>query len=223
MRHTEIKKSTKSYTCGRREHARLTFAAAAVMALLFAALTPAFSQEEQSGSGTQSGEQFGEQSVLDWGGFIDNSSEVVNTPGVEFSEEAKVGLWFDAQYTDSFGLYGRASYTYKDSRAFFADLDNFYAHGRLLIGEEADSPKLFRYSVGRFRFKEFTGYVLDHNLDGLRLAFEHPAFSLEAGAGYTGLSFVPSSNILVTGSDLAVQADAPESGYGLASPKVIET
>jgi len=152
---------------------------------------------------------------------VDSSSELVNTPEVDFDQEFKMGLWLDARYSERFGLYGRAAYSYKEKRAFFADIENLYAKGRFILGEEAESG-LLRYRAGRFRFEDFSGYVLEHNLDGLRLSYEHPRFSLEAGGGYTGLTFVPSSTILLTQSDLLVQADAPESGYGLASPKLIE-
>ncbi|MCF7949798.1 MAG: hypothetical protein K9M94_14510, partial [Spirochaetia bacterium] len=80
-----------------------------------------------------------------------------------------------------------------------------------------------RYSLGRFRFSEFTGYVLNHNLDGFRLNFELPALSFEASAGYTGLTFVPSSSILLTQSDYDLQENVADHGYELSSPKIIET
>ncbi len=187
---------------------------------------PALTVWSQAGDTTAAGSTES-SAVLDWGGFIDSSSEIEGSPETAFDQELKVGLWFDARYSDGFGLYGRTSYRYTEGRPYFADIDSLYAGGRILLedgGEAGEGrPALLRYSAGRIRFREFTGYVLNHSLDGFLVGFEHPSFSLEGGAGYTGLTFVPSSNILVTQSDLLVQADAPESGYGLASPKVIET
>jgi hypothetical protein len=186
---------------------------------------PALTVWAQAGD-TTAADSAESSAVLDWGGFIDSASEIESSPQTAFDQELKVGLWFDARYSEGFGIYGRGSYGYNEGRPFFADIDSLYAGGMRLLGGGGageNRPALLRYSAGRVLFKEFTGYVLNHRLDGFLVGFEHPSFSLEGGAGYTGLTFVPSSTILVTQSDLLVQADAPESGYGLASPKLIET
>jgi hypothetical protein len=165
--------------------------------------------------------------LTDFGGFIDSSSMLVNSPNVYFGQQIKTGLWFDTRYSQGFGIYGRGSYRYNEELPFFADIDRLYISGRKLLGKGRDTggeaSALLRYSAGRVHFNEFSGYVLSHKLDGFLMGFEHPSFSLEGGAGYTGLTFVPSSTILVTQSDLLVQAKAPENGYGLVSPKIIET
>lgn len=164
------------------------------------------------------------QSALDWGGFVDSTTDYTNLPKDEFTEELNSGLWMEAILSDSFKLSMRGSYTYDDTRDYFFDLDHLYAKGRVLTGGRGGAAsKLFRYTAGRFRLKEFTGYVFNHTIDGAHVAFEHPWFSLEVGGGYTGLIFIPSSSIIITQSDLLLQADIPDNGYKLASPKTIET
>jgi len=161
------------------------------------------------------------ETIVDWGGSFTGTGEVSVQPEADFEATGQAGLWLRADFSEEFGLYGRGIYIYNQDRPFFADINTLYAGGRFLLGQE-EEPYLLRYSAGRFRFSEFTGYVLNHNMDGLRLNIELPALSLEAGAGYTGLLFIPSSSIMVTQSDFDVQNDPPENGYGLASPKAVE-
>lgn len=164
----------------------------------------------------------GAETVLDWGGFLSGTGEVGLLPDADFEASGQAGLWLRADFSEDFGLYGRGSYLYDEDRPFFADINSLYAEGQVLPGEDTEQY-LLRYRAGRFRFSEFTGYVLNQSLDGLRLNFELSKLSLEAAAGYTGLLFIPSSSILVTQSDYDVSVAVPESGYGLASPKAIET
>lgn len=161
------------------------------------------------------------ETVSDWGGFLQSTSRAAVQPEYEFDQAVQTGLWLSTDFSDNFGLYARGFYMYNEDHPYFADIENLYARGSTLLGTEEEY--LMRYSLGRFRFSEFTGYVLNHNLDGFRLNFELPAFSFEASAGYTGLTFVPSSSILVTQSDYYVQENAADHGYELSSPKIIET
>ncbi|MFP4492236.1 MAG: hypothetical protein ACLFNZ_12225, partial [Spirochaetaceae bacterium] len=168
------------------------------------------------------------ETVLDWGGFAGGSGEFTDIQefDIENTElSAQGGLWLRTQFSDAFNVYGRGVYIYTDNRPYFGDLNNLYASGRFILGESegTGSPTLLSYRAGRFRFSEFTGYVLSHNLDGFRLNYEHAKFSLEGGAGYTGLTFIPSSGITISENDLLVQGDAPDHGYALSPPKVIET
>ncbi|MDZ7794102.1 MAG: hypothetical protein U5P10_10555 [Spirochaetia bacterium] len=162
------------------------------------------------------------ETVTDWGGFLQSTSRAAIQPEYEFDQAVQTGLWLSTDFSDNFGLYARGSYIYNEDRPYFADIENLYARGSSLLGSEGEEY-LVRYSLGRFRFSEFTGYVLNHNLDGFRLNFELPALSFEASAGYTGLTFVPSSSILVTQSDFDLQENVADHGYELSSPKLIET
>ncbi|MFO7849360.1 MAG: hypothetical protein R6V67_05310 [Spirochaetia bacterium] len=168
------------------------------------------------------------ETVVDWGGFAAGRAELedLQTFNIEDTElTAQGGLWLRTQFSDAFNIYGRGLYIYTDNRPYFGDLHNLYASGRFIIeGEEENGPPtLLGYRAGRFRFSDFTGYVLDHNLDGIRLSGEHSAFSWEMAFGYTGLTFIPSSSILVTYNDFQVNRDSPDHGYELAPPKSIET
>ncbi|MFP4179201.1 MAG: hypothetical protein ACLFQW_03415 [Spirochaetaceae bacterium] len=174
------------------------------------------------------------ETVLDWGGSATGTAEfsdfhdfdAFGTDKIEPSAQA--ALWMRSRFSETLSLYGRAAYSYTSERPCFADVQSLYASGRFILGESGGtgSPTLLSYRAGRFGFGEFTGYVFYHVLDGFRLNFEHRLFSIEAGAGYTGLSFIPSSSILVTEGDVQNKNDAPDSfygGYELASPKIIET
>jgi len=162
------------------------------------------------------------ETVVDWGGFLQSTSKVTIQPEYEFDQAVQTGLWLNTDFSDNFGLYARGFYIYNEERPYFADIENLFARGSSLLGTEGEEY-LLRYSLGRFRFSEFTGYVLNHNLDGFQLNFQLPALSLEASAGYTGLTFVPSSSILVTQSDYDLQENVADHGYELSPPKLIET
>lgn len=171
------------------------------------------------------------ETVLDWSGSATGTAEFSDFHDFErfgtdkIEPAAQLALWMRAQFTEAFNLYGRGAYSYTLERPYFGDLQSLYASGRFILadGEGTGSPSLLSYRAGRFRFSEFTGHVLNHTLDGVRLNFEHRLFSIEAGAGYTGLAFIPSSTILVTEGDVKNKNDAPDHGYELASPKIIET
>ncbi|MFO7731396.1 MAG: hypothetical protein R6V86_11605, partial [Spirochaetia bacterium] len=162
------------------------------------------------------------ETVTDWGGFLQSTSRAVLQPDYEFEQAVHTGLWLSSDFSDEFGLYARGILIYNEDHPFFADIENLYACGSRLLGAEGEEY-LMRYSLGRFRFSEFTGYVLNHNLDGFRLNFELPDLSLEVSAGYTGLTFVPSSSILLTQSDYNLQENVADHGYELSPPKIIET
>lgn len=162
------------------------------------------------------------ETVIDWGGFLSGTGKLSLLPDSDLEASGQAGLWMRADFSDAFSLYGRGIYIYEEDRPFFADINSLYVEGRLLLGQQ-DGQYLLGYRAGRFRFSEFTGYVLNNTLDGLRLNLELPKFSLEGGAGYTGLLFIPSSSIMVTQSDYDVQSNVPEDGYGLTSPKTIES
>lgn len=158
--------------------------------------------------------------AVDWGGFIDNTTELTYGNDLDFSQMDKLGLWFRGPVSQGFVFNMQAYYLFTLDRVAFVDLDFLNAEGLFL--STGKTPFSFRYKVGRFLFSDFTRHVLHHKLDGLRVGFNLPFMTIEASAGFTGLLFVPSNSIMLTQSDMAVNGDAPDHGFALSSPKLIE-
>jgi hypothetical protein len=161
------------------------------------------------------------ETVFDWGGFVHSSSDASYVEQFGLEQEARAGLWVDTSFSELLSLDVQGSYLYTLDRPVFGDLDRFLLSGRFTQSGDGGGW-LLGYRAGRFTLSEFSGLVFDHRIDGLDLRAELPWLSLKAGAGYTGLNFTPSNRILVTRSDLTVQADTPSHGYALASPKLVE-
>jgi len=158
--------------------------------------------------------------AVDWGGFLDNSTELTYGNDLDFSQIDKVGFWLRAPVNQGFVFNMQAYYLFTLDRVAFVDFDKLNIEG--LIASEGDLPFSFQYKAGRFLVSDFTRHVLQHKLDGMRFGFNLPFMSIEVGAGFTGLLFVPSNSIMLTQSDLAVNGDAPDHGFALSSPKLIE-
>ncbi len=152
-----------------------------------------------------------------WGGFINTSSTIEVPDDAEFQQDIDVGLWLKAHFSDNAALEAEASYQFDLDRHYFVDVRRF-----VFNGEHPGETSFFNYRIGRFVFSDFSNYVLAHKLDGAELTFGFPWGTLTTEAGYTGLNFVPNSNILITQSDVGVHASAPSHGYELAPPKLIE-
>ena len=135
----------------------------------------------------------------------------------EFQQEIDAGLWIEARFSENASLEAEASYKFDLDRYYYANLSRF-----VFFGKHPGDTSFIHYRIGRFVFSDFSNYVLAHKLDGAELTFGFPWGTLTTEAGYSGLNFVPSSNILITQSDVGVHASAPSHGYELAPPKLIE-
>ncbi len=160
------------------------------------------------------------QTLYDWGGFAESSSELQWEGETNFQQDLEAGIWLNAQFSENASLRTAAKYQFNLDRSFFVDINQFVFTGTHPIETESLTSRI-SYRLGRFNFADFIGYVLDHNLDGADIEIELPWGSLSAGAGYTGLTFVPNSRILVTQSDIGVHLGAPSNGYQTAPPKTI--
>ncbi|MFW6209234.1 MAG: hypothetical protein ACOC7X_11065 [Spirochaetota bacterium] len=155
--------------------------------------------------------------ISTWGGFINSSSVIEVSDEAEFQQEIDAGLWIKARLSENAALEADATYQFDLDRYYYANLSRF-----VFTGEHPRQTSFFNYRIGRFAFSDFSNYVLAHKLDGAELTFGFPWGTLTTEAGYSGLNFVPSSNILITQSDVGVHASAPSHGYELAPPKLIE-
>lgn len=160
------------------------------------------------------------QTLFDWGGFAESSSELQWDGESDYQQDLETGIWLEARFSEHASLRTEAKYQFDLDRTFFADINQFVFTGTHPIETETLTSRI-SYRLGRFHFADFTGYVLDHNLDGGEIEVELPWGTLSAGAGYTGLTFVPNSRILITQSDIGVHLSAPSNGYQRAPPKTV--
>jgi hypothetical protein len=159
-------------------------------------------------------------SAFDWGGFLGNATGLTYDSEAHFSQRNKLGLWIKAPFSDELALNAQISYQFSLDRPLFADIDLLNLDGQFVL--ENSSAFVFGVKAGRFLFNDFSRLVLNHNLDGVRFVFELPSLSLSFGVGVTGFTFIPSSSIIMTNSDLSVRGSAPDHGFALAPPKRIE-
>lgn len=155
--------------------------------------------------------------VSTWGGFIDTSSELHISDDSDFQQDIDAGLWLKTHFSEYASIEAEATYQFDLDRYFFADIKRM-----VFIGEHPGETSFFNYRIGRFAFSDFSNYVLAHTLDGAELTFGFPWGTIITEVGYSGLNFIPNSNILITQSDIGVHASAASHGYELAPPKIIE-
>lgn len=155
--------------------------------------------------------------VSTWGGFIDTSSELKISDDSDFQQEIDAGLWLKTHFSEQASFEAEASYQFDSDRYFFADIKRM-----VFTGTHPGKTSFFNYRIGRFAFSDFSNYVLAHTLDGVELTFGFPWGTITTEVGYSGLNFIPNSNILITQSDIGVHASAASHGYELAPPKIVE-
>lgn len=143
--------------------------------------------------------------AFDYGLSLDNSSTLEWGDSPETDPELqrdKVSLWGEqfwsgaggARYRLLFNLY----YLYTNKMAFLAEPD--------LLKFEMSRPDtagggVLDLALGRFRFFDLTGIVLDHGADGAFAELDYSVFRFSVGAGYTGLHLKPESDINMSAAD----------------------
>ncbi len=137
---------------------------------------------------------------IDFGGIIDEATTLSSTIPAYFYQKDKLSLWLDAPFSEQLSLSLQGSYTYSIDRPYFFDLDFLKLEGRGI--------SFFNFTLGRFRASDFTGYILDHNLDGLQLGLNLPFANVSVTFGYTGLLFKQSSTVLISQADSGDAANA---------------
>ncbi len=166
------------------------------------------------------------ETVFDWGGSVDYMGTLSVTPDADYNQELNAGLRAAIYISESLTFKAKGSYTYNEDRPVYADVDYGWLKKQVLFDKQAEQngrKSLLHFTLGRFRVKEFSGYVFNHTLDGVQMGFELPFMSLSAGTGYTGLTFMPSSSIIVTNSDYSDHSGLADDGYELSPEKLIGT
>jgi hypothetical protein len=153
---------------------------------------------------------------LDFGGFLYNETEpgvsgIASSPTWSIAQKDRLALWLDARFDPSFSLLAQGSYTFTLDRPYLFDLELLRADWRPI--------PLLRVEAGRMAMSDFSGLVLRHTLDGLRLGFDLPFAKIGVGAGFSGLLLKPVSTILMSRTDSADQAD---NAVYFAAPRLVE-
>ena len=169
---------------------------------------------------------------VDFGGNLFNSSGYGNYPTINVSPAGSgltqndVGnLWFQAALSDSilFSLQLGAAYNLTPLPTppvtkLFVDADVASLQGTFTAPQAGLS--LFRFTLGRTTFTDFTGLVLNHKADGFSLGFDYPALSVDVSAAYTGLVNKGASTITVSKADAS---DSTSAGVYFAPPRLIQS
>jgi len=151
-------------------------------------------------------------SAFDWGGTVDNSTTLYTLDGVNFDQWCKLSLWYSNRFGDSTELLALGSYTLSLEDLFIPDLERLQVSFSITPGISA--------VAGRFLFADFSGFVLNHPLDGLWLMYNLSRAIISAGVGYSGLQFNKTNQILMSQTDTA---DAEDTKKFLGSPRLIES
>jgi hypothetical protein len=167
---------------------------------------------------------------IDFGGSVLNSSGLGNYPNpgaagasAAFAQRNVGSLWFQAAF-DDFLLFnaqiGSAFTTYAygtPPQLFYVDADLFNLQGTFPTPQEGLA--LFRFTLGRAPFSDFTGLVLNHKADGFLFEFQYPDSALTFSAAYTGLVSKGASTITLSKADIA---DVSNASVIFAPPRLVE-
>lgn len=122
-------------------------------------------------------------------------------------------LW---EITNQLEFAVQGSYTYSLLIPYLFDLDYLELRGNFpaLIGERT----LLSFTLGRYYFTDFSGYIFSHTIDGFTVEMSLPDVTVSTSVGYTGLLLKPTSSIIISKADLNDQLDTTK--Y-LAPPRLI--
>ncbi len=146
---------------------------------------------------------------LDFGGVLGATPIISHPPEDPFYLEANLSLWLSAQMGKNIDFLIQGSYTYSTENPYFFDLD--------FLKIEGTGISLFYFSLGRFRASDFSGYIIDHRIDGLSFGLSFPWGTISSVAGYSGLLFKESSAIIMSKGDVA---DLGDEDKILAAPRL---
>ncbi|MFW6292559.1 MAG: hypothetical protein ACOC7V_09550, partial [Spirochaetota bacterium] len=160
--------------------------------------------------------------AFDWGGYVDNTTGIAKPPvGVESSvrliQSTTVALWAQ-QELGGWMLDGQGSYTFTPSIPLLFDLDRLTLATDVIATEAGATT--FGITVGRSNYRDATGYVLNHTLDGVKLQVNRQKSSFRTGIGTTALLQKPTNAIVLGTLDALDLSDADKL---FAPPRLIAT
>jgi hypothetical protein len=167
--------------------------------------------------------------AFDWGGYLDNTTGIASAPvgaasPVLLVQSTSLALWATAEL-GNWDLDAQGSYTFTPAIPLLFDLDRF-TFGTDVIATDAGATS-FGISLGRDRFRDVTGYVLNHTLDGVKLQINQARSSFRLGVGTTALLQRPTNQIVLGTLDILDLSDgtkifAPARLIGTVDYRIIE-
>lgn len=156
-------------------------------------------------------------SGFDFGFAIVNTTGYELDPDFTFLQNDRVSLWMQTADGKPFSLFVQGSYTFDLDRYYLFDLDILRFQGQFLSLET--TPFKFDFAAGRLAFKEYSGKLLNHRLDGIKLNFNVPFAVFSVAGGYAGLYQLPTSSIAMSKADFA---DFNDETVFFGPPRVVE-
>ncbi|MFW5743793.1 MAG: hypothetical protein ACOCW3_06155 [Spirochaetota bacterium] len=145
--------------------------------------------------------------AFDWGGYLDNTTGYANVPpGGEtidgLIQRLEGGLWLEQSVGEwTLDAHGFLRWTPADSPKLLADLNRLTLSTDVTASEAGAAT--FGFTVGRSRYADATGHVLDHTLDGVKLHLNMRRASFRFAAGTTALIQKPANAIVLSRLDAA--------------------
>ncbi len=152
----------------------------------------------------------------DWGGKVENITQYATMEDETFTQADKLSFWGKYAFSGNSLLYTEAGYLfrYENEEAIHApELKAFYLNVKESGFMGTD------YTLGRFRMKDSSRLLLNSIADGFSISYPSGQFSFSFSAGYTGLVFIDSSEIVMTPSDDYEKQD--DQGF-LAPPRIVQ-
>jgi hypothetical protein len=154
----------------------------------------------------------------DFGLILDNSTTLnFADSDTEWDQSNRAALWFLEDTAENWSLSFQGSYIYTNDRPWLFDIDEL----RFAVDfpDLVTQNSVLQLAAGRYRFSEFSGWVLDHVADGLTVGFSGLAVDIKLSAAYTGLQLKPKSRIVMSQVDAIEDAD---DDIIWTSPRLIE-
>ena len=160
--------------------------------------------------------------AFDWGGYLDNTTGLASAPvGAEnetlFVQSTSLALWADVAL-GNWDLEAQGMYNFTLAVPVLFDLNSFTL-GTDVIASEAGATT-FGFSMGRDRYADSVGYLLNHPLDGVKININQPRSSFRFGLGTTALLQRPTNRVVLGTLDIL---DLSDGTRFFASPRLIGT
>jgi len=154
--------------------------------------------------------------AIDFGGTIENDTKVGLGEGEIFEQANRLSLWLQLDFGDTLAFNAQASYIFTLQDMLMYEVDAFAIQGEFpILGE---SPFMIKLNLGRFPLADFSGFVLDHLVDGIEVIYSNSFMDFRLAGGYTGFLFKKTTSILMTKAD---SNDIGDDDTFFAAPRVI--
>jgi hypothetical protein len=167
--------------------------------------------------------------TVDFGGSLLNSTGLGNYPNIPdpaapptLAQRDVGNVWAQVVFNENLSLNVQLGgvimlYEYAGPLKIFGDAD--LLNLQAVVPSPQEGLSLFKFTLGRAVYSDFTGLVLINKADGFSLQFDYPYLSVGLSFAYTGLLFKGSSSIAMS------IADVNDVSYGdtafLAPPRML--